>query len=296
MKPKRAFLVSRSWLWLLAPLAACAARSPVPSVLVKPLVAGEQLFGESLPPMTVVLTYDDGPDESTLPIARYLQSEGLSVTFFVNGGRFCKQADAAGNCLQPMETRPCDDGRAQAAVTTPRYYPESLLDELQALGHRIGNHTQSHCHLTKQTDPEHLDWEISATQEILDRHIRDGVYLFRAPFGHWDQATADRLAKSKVWPRLTGPINWDVDGDDWDCWRAQSSPDQCVENYIRILAARPNHNGVFIMHDRPEFNVGIDGPLQMTKILIPRLRAHGYKFATVTDLLALPPQARLAQR
>ena len=62
-----------------------------------------------------------------------------------------------------------------------------------------------------------------------------------------------------------------------------------MENYLRILAARPNHNGIFIMHDRPEFNVGIDGPLEMTKILVPRLRAHGYKFATLDDLLGLPP-------
>jgi peptidoglycan/xylan/chitin deacetylase (PgdA/CDA1 family) len=291
LKRPSAAAVSRALLlacWLPAGLAACAASGPVPSRVVKPPAGGEQIFGEALPPRTVILTYDDGPDESTLPIARYLASEGLSVTFFVNGGRFCKQADAAGTCLQPMETRPCEDGQAQAPVVSPRYYPESLLDELLALGHRIGNHTQGHCHLTRQTDPASLEWEITATQEILDRHVRDGVFLFRAPFGHWDQATAERAAASKVWSRLTGPIKWDVDGGDWSCWQTSGPPERCVENYLRVLTARPNMNGIFILHDRPEFNVGIDGPLEMTKILVPRLRASGFKFATLDDLLALP--------
>ena len=268
--------------------AACAGRAPVPSLVVKPPGTGEQIYGESLPWKTIILSYDDGPDESTLPIARYLAAEGLPVTFFVNGGRFCKKADAAGNCLQPMETRPCDDGRSQAAVASPRYYPESLLTELLALGHRIGNHSQSHCHLTRQTNPDHLRWEIEATQEILDRHIRDGLFLFRAPFGHWDKATAERAAGSKVWSRLTGPVNWDVDGDDWDCWRSNGAPEQCADNYLRVLTARPNQNGVFILHDRPEFNVGSQGPIAMTKILIPKLRAAGFKFATFDDLLKLP--------
>jgi peptidoglycan/xylan/chitin deacetylase (PgdA/CDA1 family) len=238
----------------------------------------------------VVLTYDDGPDESTLPIARYLAEEGISVTFFVNGARFCKRADASGVCLEPYETRACDDGRAQAPVAAPRYYPESLLDELMALGHRIGNHSHSHCHLTKQTNPTHLAWELDTTQQILDRHICDGVYLFRAPFGHWDLATAQRASQAQVWSRLTGPINWDVDGDDWDCWRKGGAPQACAENYLRVLTARPNQNGIFILHDRPEFNVGVSGPLHMTKILIPLLRANGFRFATLDDLLGLPPQ------
>jgi peptidoglycan/xylan/chitin deacetylase (PgdA/CDA1 family) len=267
---------------------ACAGRAPVPAVVLQPTSVGEQIYGEALPFKTVILTYDDGPDESTLPIARYLAEQGIRVTFFVNGGRFCRKTDDRGNCLEPMETRPCDDGRAQAAVPTPRYYPESLLDELQSLGHRIGNHTQGHCHLTKQMNPTNLDWEIATTQEILDRHICDGVFLFRAPFGNWDRATAERLGRSRVWRRLTGPINWDVDGDDWDCWRSGKAPEECAENYLRILGERPNQNGIFILHDRPEFNVGIEGPLLMTKLLIPKLREAGYKFATLDDLLSLP--------
>jgi peptidoglycan-N-acetylglucosamine deacetylase len=280
---------NRNALIVLLWLPACAGRSPSPSMVVKPPVVGEQIYGEALPVKHIALTYDDGPDESTLPIARYLAGEGIRVTFFVNGGRFCKKADERGNCLQPMETRPCDDGVAQAPVAAPRYYPESLLDELQALGHRIGNHSQGHCHLTKQTNPDHLQWELEATQEILDRHIRDGVFLFRAPFGHWDRPTAERLARSKLWKRLTGPVNWDVDGEDWSCWQTNGAPEQCAENYLRVLTARPNMNGIFILHDRPEFNVGSEGPLLMTKILIPRLREAGFKFVTLDDVLGLPP-------
>jgi peptidoglycan/xylan/chitin deacetylase (PgdA/CDA1 family) len=268
---------------------ACSRRGPSARVVIKPPVVGDQIYGESLPPKTVVLSYDDGPDESTLPIARYLAEKDIPVTFFVNGGRFCKKLDSDGKCSSPPPTRRCDDGQAQAAVVSPRYYPESLIDELLALGHRVGNHTQDHCHLTTQTNADNLDWELQTTQEILDRHICDGLFLFRPPFGHWDKATAERLAGSAVWKRLTGPINWDVDGEDWSCWQSKGTPEQCADNYLKVLAARPNQNGIFILHDRPEFNVGSMGPLEMTKLLIPKLQQAGYQFATIDDVLRLTP-------
>lgn len=270
-------------------LAAACGRRPRARVVIKPPVAGDQIYGESLPSKTVALTYDDGPDESTLEIARYLADKDIPVTFFVNGSRFCKKLDSSGKCSSPPPTRRCNDGQAQAAVPSPRYYPESLIDELLSLGHRVGNHTQDHCHLTGQSNPADLEWEIETTQEILDRHICDGLFLFRAPFGHWDKPTLDRIAAAPVWKRLTGPINWDVDGEDWNCWKSNGSPEQCADNYLKVLQARPNQNGVFILHDRPEFNVGSKGPLEMTKLLVPKLQQAGYQFATLDDVLKLTP-------
>jgi peptidoglycan/xylan/chitin deacetylase (PgdA/CDA1 family) len=279
-------IVTWTLLLLAAAAPACARRSPTARVVIKPPILGDQIYGDSLPPKTVVLSYDDGPDESTLEIARYLAEKDIPVTFFVNGSRFCrKPLESDGSCRAPPPTRKCDDGQAQAAVAAPRYYPESLIGEVLALGHRVGNHTQDHCHLTTQTNVDNLEWELQTTQEILDRHICDGLFLFRPPFGHWDKATAERLAKAPVWKRLTGPINWDIDGEDWSCWQSKGAPEQCADNYLKVLAARPNQNGIFILHDRPEFNVGSRGPLEMTKLLIPKLQQAGYQFATIDDVL-----------
>src|SRR5262249_12958568 len=153
------------------------------------------------------------------------------------GRRICRMADGDGNCVAPAETRPCNDKREQAKVAAPKQYPEKWLDEVLALGHRIGNHTQDHCHLPGQTNVADMAWELKTTQDILDRHICDGVFLFRAPYGEWNSAAAGRVNSSPGFEKLIGPINWDVDGEDWSCWQTNASPDSCASKYLRLLMA-----------------------------------------------------------
>ncbi len=285
----------RASLWLLITLLGCRDpgaesghrhddfESSVQSVLM-----GGQIRGGSLPARTVQLTYDDGPDEHTLELARYLNENGIQATFFINGRRLCKTFGADGVCAVPQETRACNNGQAQAPVKTPKYYPESVLDELIKLGHRLGNHTQDHCRLNSQRNADDLVWELKATQEILDRHVCDGLYPFRAPYGEWSAATATRANGMMDFAKLTGPFNWDIDGGDWECWQEGRSPATCADGYLRILEGRPSKNGIFLMHDRPEFNVASAAPLEMTKILVPKLKAAGYSFATLEDVLRIP--------
>jgi hypothetical protein len=45
----------------------------------------ERVFGSSLPPHTLALTFDDGPSERTLELGAYLAAEGIEAGFFVNG-------------------------------------------------------------------------------------------------------------------------------------------------------------------------------------------------------------------
>ena len=274
---------------LAALLSACAPPDPEADVdeIAREVITAGQINGNGLPAKTVVFTYDDGPDEHTLELARYLNEQGIRATFFVNGRRFCKMQGPDGGCLVPFEARACG-GYEQAAVASPKYYPESLIDELLALGHRVGNHTQSHCYLTEQSSVERLGFEVKATHEILERHLCDGVYLFRAPYGDWNGATTNRINANMGVDKLIGPINWDIDGQDWDCWQKGTSPEACANRYFNLVNDRDRQNGIFLMHDRPEFRVGYEGPLLMTQILVPRLRAAGYRFGTLDEVLKLP--------
>jgi peptidoglycan/xylan/chitin deacetylase (PgdA/CDA1 family) len=250
------------------------------------------IYGGGLPNKTVVLTYDDGPDEHTLDLARYLNQQGVKATFFVNGRRFCKtwQGEV---CAEPPETRPCNDGQAQAPVANPIYYRESILDEVIALGHRIGNHTTDHCHLNGQDDPEDFAFELLTTQHIVDRHVCDGLLLFRAPFGVWDGQAAALAQGVPELDKLVGPVNWDVDGGDWECYQKGTSIEACGDGYLGILDKRPGQRGIFLLHDRPEFNVGIDGPLKLAQYLVPKLKERGYAFSTLDEMLDFTPQGPL---
>src|SRR5688572_16338621 len=268
-------------------LAGCTNEMVDLEVLQQEAITGGQINGSALPAKTVVLTYDDGPDEHTMALAQYLKDEGIRATFFVNGRRFCKTMDETGKCLTPQDTRRCTNGQMQAGVTNPKYYPEAMLGQLVAMGHRIANHTQDHCHMNGQSMDDAI-WEVKTTQDLLDKYICDNVYLLRAPFGEWSGAVATRINSMMGFTKIIGPINWDVDGNDWDCWQKGTSPQACANRYMSILNGRGK--GIFLMHDRPEFNVGYEGPLLMTKILVPRLKAEGYKFATMDEVLRMPPK------
>ena len=283
---------SLRWAAAAAVLVGCSPETPAPptETFVEEALGTGQINGSGLPAKTVVLTYDDGPDDHTLELAHYLADEGVRATFFVNGRRFCKAVDTDGKCLTPQDTRPCDNGQSQAKVAAPKYYPEAWLDEVVSLGHRIGNHTQDHCHLPGETSVANLAFEVKTTQDILDRHVCDNVFLFRAPYGEWNAAVVARVNAMMGFNKVVGPINWDVDGNDWDCWQKKTSPDACTNAYLAILNARPKQNGIFLMHDRPEFNVTYEGPLLMARILVPRLKAAGFKFATMDDVLKMAPR------
>ena len=274
-----------------AALLGCSAE-PAPQAIVEEVLTTNQINGSNLPAKTVVLTYDDGPDDHTLELAHYLADQGVKATFFVNGRRFCKTFDGAGKCTAPQDTRPCTNGQMQAAVAMPKYYPEAWLDEVRLLGHRIANHTQDHCHMPGESMADAI-WEVKTTQDILDRHICDGVYLLRAPFGEWNATVVSRVNSMMGFTKIVGPINWDVDGNDWDCWRMGKSPQACLDGYMSLLNARPGQNGIFLMHDRPEFNVTYEGPLLMAKLLVPRLKKDGFKFATMDDVLKLTPKPEM---
>jgi MYXO-CTERM domain-containing protein len=260
----------------------------------QPVLTEGAIFGDGLPTKTVILTYDDGPDEYTLELAQYLHDNDIQATFFINGSRICKTLGEDGTCLVPMDTRACDDGLSQAPVEDPIYYPESLLREVVQLGHRLANHTVDHCHLPAQDTAENFVFELQGTQDIIDRHICDGLYLFRAPYGEWDAQAAALAQAEPGLDKLIGPIQWDIDGLDWSCYQQGTPIAACGDGYLNILRARPQQNGIFLLHDRPEFNVGIDGPLLLAQYMVPILKAEGYQFSTLDSLLEHTPEGEMA--
>lgn len=260
----------------------------------QPVLTEGAVFGEGLPAKTVILTYDDGPDEHTLELAQYLHDNDISVTFFINGSRICKTLATDGTCLVPMDTRACDDGLSQAPVDAPIYYPESLLHEIVLLGHRLANHTVDHCHLPAQDTAENFVFELQGTQEIIDRHICDGLFLFRAPYGEWDPQAAALAQAEPGLDKLIGPIQWDIDGLDWSCYQQGTPIATCGDGYLNILRGRAQQNGIFLLHDRPEFNVGSNGPLLLAQYMVPILKAEGFSFTTLDALLEHTPEGDLA--
>lgn len=257
----------------LALASSCRERPEQHAVMIAPersctgtlTLAATDIKGESLPPKTLALTFDDGPGKRTLELSAFLKARGIASTFFVNGKNLV--ADSP------------------------------VLAQLVADGHLVANHTQTHTSLTGRAtgglplSAAAVVDEVAQTDALI-APFTSATFLFRAPYGDFDAQTAAFLDASAM-SKYVGPINWDI-GDhmgvdqaaDWDCWQLGSdmlvlTPQQCGERYVSEIERVGR--GIVLLHD-PYFIDGDPqkgGTVDMIQSIVPILQARGYAFVRV---------------
>lgn len=230
------------------------------------------LRGSSMPAKSLALTFDDGPGPRTKQLSSYLKNEGIQATFFINGK---SMGPDAGEILQ------------------------QIVDD----GHLVANHTETHRSLTgvatataRLTDPEIVQ-ELSDTDTKITPYIPSQRFLFRPPFGDYDEQSFNALATSPM-NKYIGPILWDV-GDrmdeaagrvaDWDCWQAGSDGKKlpmkaCGDLYVTEI--KRASRGIVLMHD-PYFNDEDPeqlGTVDLVMYIVPTLKAEGFTFMRVDQV------------
>jgi peptidoglycan/xylan/chitin deacetylase (PgdA/CDA1 family) len=144
-----------------------------------------------------------------------------------------------------------------------------LAARVLAEGHQLGNHSYSHTRLILRS-PSFIQEEISRTDSLLRELGVQGEILFRAPFGKklfvlpWLLARAHRKH-----------ITFDVVPDD------HATQDAALITSRILEATRPG--SIILLHDgwaaKP-------GTLEAAGRVIEHLKAQGYRFVTVSELLA----------
>jgi len=246
-----------------------------------------QLDGDLLPTRAIAFTYDDGPDVATMTLAQLLHDEGIRATFFVNGCNFIGHTPE--RCGQRTQV------------------PESILEDLVALGHRVANHSEHHHNLVVEKLPKaKIQQEFLLTQRMLATVQYDGVSLFRPPNNAWTEQAQQAFLVSPQLAKLQGPIKYDDHGGDWGCtdpkvWNPPLSPDRCAEEYLKSQSKL--ENGIFQMHDRNPSLPGTDYVVQLTRALLWRLRntdGLAYRFVPLDAIpgihsnLTLEPPTRVS--
>ena len=143
-------------------------------------------------------------------------------------------------------------------------YPDLVRAEV-AGGHEVGNHTYDHVSLIK-IPPEYIDTEIEACGEVIKGITGHSPHLFRPPGGEYNQAVAE--AVEALGYRM---ILYSDDPGDY------ADPGTGVIE-TRTLDTISN-GGIILLHD---------GSAQIPVILpqiIQRLKARGFRFVTVDELL-----------
>ncbi|MGA7341786.1 MAG: polysaccharide deacetylase family protein, partial [Terracidiphilus sp.] len=148
-------------------------------------------------PGELALTFDDGPNPAWTPkLLDLLAGHGVRATFFLLG---------------------------QFAQAEPE-----LVRRIAAAGHRIGNHSWSHPHLSS-TPAAKIREQLARTSQTLEQIIGAPVRFFRPPFGARRPAVF-RIARSMG---LT-PVLWNAMTSDW------SEPS--AERIVEALAGKIDRN------------------------------------------------------
>jgi peptidoglycan/xylan/chitin deacetylase (PgdA/CDA1 family) len=157
-------------------------------------------------------------------------------------------------------------------------HPEILQRALRE-GHEIGSHSWSHPAFAKMSDVK-VRAELQKTDDAIKQAIGQRPTLMRPPYG-------SITARQKQWINQEfgyRMILWDVDPLDW------KRPGPAVVTSRIIKQTRPG--SIILAHDIHP------GTIQAMPDTFTQLLAKGFKFVTVSELIAMgrpmPPQPSLS--
>lgn len=151
-------------------------------------------------------------------------------------------------------------------------YPE-LVQRIYQEGHEIGNHSWSHERLVFKT-PTFICNEIERTDQLIRSLGYAGTIHFRAPYGN-KLLILPWILKSMDRPHIL----FDVIAKDWE----EPSPHLITQRIMEQL-----HPGaIILLHDADGDNTTADRSktVQALQTIIESVRAQGYQFLTISELL-----------
>lgn len=143
-------------------------------------------------------------------------------------------------------------------------FPQLARNIAQA-GHEIGNHSYTHPHLPQISLDEVRD-QLVRTGAIIRNTTGRTPYLFRPPFGEYDQSILNVAAGLGY---LT--IMWTIDSLDWQ--------NPGVDVIISRVVNNIQTGAIILMHQAAPQTP------QALQTIIDRLENQGYTFGTVTEVL-----------
>jgi peptidoglycan/xylan/chitin deacetylase (PgdA/CDA1 family) len=149
---------------------------------------------------------------------------------------------------------------------------ELWADEFDALcesGHEIGNHTWSHPRLTLLDEYDAIH-QLEQTSDLIESCSGQRPRLFRPPYGATDDDVTGIAAAMGM-----ATITWNIDPRDYN----DANPEATAEHVISMASS----GSIILMHE------GHPNTLLALPIIVNALRAEGYKFVTVGEMLGLHP-------
>ncbi len=199
----------------------------------------------------IILTFDDGPDETYTPkILAILEKEKVPATFFIVG------------------------------INAERNIP--LLQRLYKNGYEIGNHTFTHSNVARMS-PERAELEMKTTRSLIECVTGHSTILFRAPYNADSEPQTyeeiEPIARSKKDNYIS--VGESIDPNDWD---PNMNADSIFNRTVRIAEA--NNASIILLHDAG--GKSRQPTVDALPKIIAYFKKRGCKFTTVADLMGRP--------
>ncbi|MDQ6684841.1 MAG: polysaccharide deacetylase family protein, partial [Pseudomonadota bacterium] len=204
-----------------------------------------EIFGTSLPPKTVVLTFDDGPHATHSDAILEILKRYDAPAIFFELGRNLGRIDA--------------QGQAQLGANG------AVARRILAAGHQLADHSFSHGVMAKMSDAA-VRAEAVATEALLDATGRTQKRLFRFPYGARNEAKLETVEALQLRSMM-----WNVDSMDW----ADPVPKSIADRVLNEVSRQ--QRGVILFHDIQARTV------VALPTVLDQLVADGYRFATWRD-------------
>ncbi len=143
-------------------------------------------------------------------------------------------------------------------------YPDDVK-EIHKRGHDIGNHSDTHPHMT-QLDLSGQTKEVQACNDKIKAITGAAPTLFRPPYGDYDNNLVNCVKGLGMYC-----VQWDVDSLDWK----DPSPEKMVETVL----SKVTDGSIVLMH-----NGAKNTPAALPKI-IKGIRDKGFEIVLIKDLL-----------
>lgn len=143
-------------------------------------------------------------------------------------------------------------------------YPE-LVKEIVARGHEIGNHSQSHPHMS-QLSEEKIKEELRIMSDKVERLTGVRPTLFRPPYGDYND-------KVVLVSRAEGyeVVQWSIDSLDWK--------NRGVNDIIKQCTTKVESGDIVLFHNDAQYI------LQALPTVIEYYQSQGYKIIPVSQIL-----------
>ena len=180
------------------------------------------------------LTFDDGPNASSTPILLDgLKERKVRATFFLIGENVEKDEN------------------------------EKIVKRMYEEGHLIGNHTYTHCNLSKLETGE-AKKELEQTDTVIEKITGKQPVFARAPYGELPVDSEQDL--SRIY------IGWTVDPLDWMT--------EDVSRITQSVLEKVEPGDIILLHDSYLSSV------QAALRIVDALQGKGYEFITVDQMIS----------